>query len=157
MTQEIKLGNIVEDRVTGIKGTAYQYYYRSNGNRLIGVQPRGDGNTMPEAVFIDDFSLIVIEDGLAADLPEPAKTNIEIGMEVVEIASKQTGVVTAKALFMNGCINFEVTTKSVDNKSPEMFWVDHTRIEVVGDGIKTAIKKTPETGGPMIRGAMKIR
>jgi hypothetical protein len=153
----IKLGNVVEDKVTGLVGMATQLYYRSNGNRLIAVQPKGDGKSIHDVVFFDDFSLIVLENGIADEVPGIATTNIEIGMEVVEVASGQTGLVTSKTIHLNGCINFEVTTKSVDNKSPELFWVDHTRLQIVSDGITKEIKKTPQTGGPMLRGMMKQR
>jgi len=156
MKQEIKLGNIVVDVVTGMRGTATQFYIRSNGNKLIGIQPKGDGKTIPEVVFSDEYSIMFVENNIADGLPEPAHTDIEIGMEVVEIASGQTGIVTSKNIFLNGCINFEITTKSIDNKSPELFWVDHTRLLIVGEGITGNIKKT-QTGGPMHRGNFKSR
>lgn len=150
----IKLGNIVEDGITGITGVAYQYYTRTNGNTMIGIQPRGDGTNLLDMVFVDQFTIKVLEEGIT-DVPETAHTDIQIGDNVEEIVSGQVGIVTGKNVFLNGCVHFEMTTRSVDNKNPEVFWVDHTRLKIIGDGIK--IKQTPETGGPFVRGMFKSR
>lgn len=156
MKQEIRLGNLVTDVVTGITGTATQMIYKTNGCRQICIQPKGDGNTVPEAYCIDDFTIEYNGVGVADLIPAISDTNISIGQEVREIATRQVGVVVGKCIFLNGCINYEVHTKCVDNKAPEMFWCDQLKLEILNDGIKDKIIKT-DTGGPMQRGACKSR
>jgi hypothetical protein len=79
-----------------------------------------------------------------------------MGQEVREIASGQTGIITSRVVHLNGCVHFGVTTKCTDNKNPDVFYVDHKRLELVGDGIKDKVKKI-DTGGPMIRGKLTTR
>jgi hypothetical protein len=46
-----------------LKGTTLQIMEHMNGTRQIAIQPKGDGSTIPESVFIDDY-LIDIDEGL---------------------------------------------------------------------------------------------
>jgi hypothetical protein len=152
----INLGNNVEDVVTGLKGTALQILEHMNGTRQIAIQPKGDGSTIPEPVFIDDYLINVVDEGVASRVPAEDKTYLVMGQEVREIASGQTGIITSRVVHLNGCVHFGVTTKCTDNKNPDVFYVDHKRLELVGDGIKDKVKKI-DTGGPMIRGKLTTR
>jgi hypothetical protein len=152
----INLGNIVEDEVTGLTGTASQILEHMNGTRQIAIQPKGDGRTIPETVFVDDYLVNYVKDGVADRVPAIDKTSFVMGQEVREMASGQVGTITSRVVYLNGCVHFGITTKSTENKAPDMFYVDHKRLELVSEGIKDKVKTT-DTGGPMIRGPLNSR
>ena len=85
-------------------------------------------------MFIDDALINNIDEGVASRVPAEDKTDLVMGQEVREIASGQTGTITSRVVYLNGCVHFGVTTKSTDNKNPDVFYVDHKRLELVGDG-----------------------
>lgn len=155
MTYKIKLGTYVKDRVTGLEGTAYARLIRMHGNVQIMVQPCGDGTTIPESTYIDEFTITTLNDGLLAQVPFPAQPSIVMGQKVKEIVSGQIGIVSSRIDFMNGCVQFEVTPEIVDNKPLDAFWVDHSRLEVISTEVISV--KQSETGGPMHRGHFKAR
>ena len=138
----INLGNIVEDVVTGLTGTASQILEHMNGTRQIAIQPKGDGKTIPGAVFIDDYLINVTDVGVADRVPTIDKTDFVMGQEVREIASGQVGSITSRVVYLNGCVHFGITTKSTENKAPDVFYVDHKRLELVSEGIKDKVKTT---------------
>ena len=81
----INLGNIVEDVVTGLTGTVLQILEHMNGTRQIAFQPKGDGKTIPGAMFIDDYLINVTDVGVADRVPTIDKTDFVMGQEVREI------------------------------------------------------------------------
>ena len=155
--EQVKLGNIAEDEVTGYRGTVTAILEPATGMKQIGIQPRGDGNTIPEMMFIDAFTVKFVEDGIVARLPKPSEPKFEFGQEVKDLASNQTGIVTNKITYLNGCIHLGITPKSLENKTPDIFFIDQNRLELVSQGVQEKLavtKSADDTGGPMTRGTM---
>lgn len=155
--QPVKLGNIVEDEVTGFCGTATAILEPATGMNQICIQPRGEGTVIPEAMFIDEYSVKFVDEGLANRLPIPAVPKFIFGQEVRDVISDQIGIVTSKITYMNGCVHFAVTPKSQENKSPDVFFIDQNRLEPVSSGVQEKLagaKKSDSPGGPMTRASM---
>ena len=149
----VRLGNIVEDIVSGLYGTACAILEPMTGMKQIGIQPKGDGNSIPDSTFIDEYLVEWREDGIADRVPKVVETPFEFGQEVRDIASGQVGVITNKITYLNGCIHFGITTDSQENKNPEVFYIDSRRVELVSNGVKEKLapKEAEPTGGPMTR------
>ena len=151
--QPVRLGNIVEDIVTGLRGTATAILTPMTGMKQIAIQPKGNGDSIPESSFIDEYLIEWREDGVADRLPPVEEPDFHFGQEVRDIASDQVGKITSKITYLNGCVHFGVTTTSQKNKNPEVFYIDHRRIELVSDGVKAKVPATNSAGpgGPMTR------
>ena len=61
MTQEISLGDIVQDRITGFKGTAVGLHHYLFGCTRVSVQPLADKTSFKEAVSFDMPSLVLLK------------------------------------------------------------------------------------------------
>ena len=62
---EVKLGDAVKDRVSGLKGIAIADCTYLNGCRQIGIRPKmGTDGKFPEAVYVDIESVIRVGNGL---------------------------------------------------------------------------------------------
>ena len=154
----VRLGNIVVDIVTGLRGTAASFHEPMVGMKQIAIQPQGDGQTIPESTYIDEYLVEVVEDGIADRVPPVEQAPFQFGQEVRDIASGQVGKITSRVTYLNGCVHFGVTTNSQENKNPEHFYVDYHRLELVSDGVKAKVPVAGPSGGPMIRASsMKAR
>lgn len=151
VNKPVCLGNIVEDIVTGLRGTACAILEPMTGMKQIGIQPKGDGSVIPESTFVDAYLVEVKEEGLANRLPLVAVQPFEFGQEVREISSGQIGVVTSKLTYLNGCIHLGITTASQKNKNPEVFFIDHQRLQLVSEGVKDKIPASSDSGGPNLK------
>lgn len=69
----IKCGHEVEDPVTGLKGTVTMMTLWINGCVICLVQPKGKGEKVPEAVWVDWKRLKVKSKGVAEDSKKPLK------------------------------------------------------------------------------------
>jgi hypothetical protein len=70
---------------------------------------------------------------------------IELGSEVTDKVSGFTGIATARVEYINGCTQYCVTPKCVDNKPAGSEYFDHAQLDVSGDGV---IVNPSDTGGP---------
>lgn len=69
----IKCGHEVEDPVTGLKGTVTMMSLWINGCVICLVQPKGKGDKVPEAVWVDWKRLKIKSKGVAEDSKSPIK------------------------------------------------------------------------------------
>ena len=158
--KEIKLGNTAECQVTGLKGIVIQHLVPASGMHQLAIQPRGDGNTVPDAQFVDLAMLDYVDEGVAARATPCGTPKFTFGEEVREIASDQIGTIVQQVFYLNGCIHYGITCKSQENKNPDVFYISETRIEKVSDGIKEkmVVQEGKQPGGPSIRAnTMKAR
>lgn len=70
---------------------------------------------------------------------------ITLGNKVRDIVTGQTGIVTSRVEYINGCTQYCMTPPAVDNKREDGVYVDEAQLEVIGDGV--AVKRST-TGGP---------
>lgn len=75
---------------------------------------------------------------------------IKLGEKVKDMVTGIEGIAVAKCEYLNGCIQYSITPKSVDNKIPKDIWVDERQIEYSGQGVtlkpvfnKAAFVKNP--------------
>lgn len=155
----IKLGSYVEDKITRFTGLATQYFETQHGMPMVGVQPEGDGKSIPEATFIDVNSIKVLGEDLIhlCSPAQPAK--FLLGQEVKDITCGQMGIITSKTTFLNGCIVYGITMPSVDNKTPEIAHINQNNLMLISEGINKEMKSAgKKPGGPMIKASsMKVR
>jgi len=71
--------------------------------------------------------------------------DIRLGSKVKCIVSGYEGIATAEIKYLNGCKQYCVAGKSIDNKAGETLYIDHSQLEIIDDGIKVVQK---DTGGP---------
>lgn len=70
---------------------------------------------------------------------------IKLGQKVRCIVSGYEGIATARVEYLNGCIQYCVAGRSVDNKPGETVYIDHAQLELAGEGVNVDAK---DTGGP---------
>lgn len=138
------LGRTVHDITSGFKGTATQYLEYLNGNVQVALQPKmAEGaTTMPDAMFIDQHMLEIIDEGIADRVAEVTNPSpIKLGEEVVDEITGFTGIATMKTTYINGCENFYVEQKHQAKDKHEVGrWLAAIRIKRKGAGKAPAIE-----------------
>jgi hypothetical protein len=71
---------------------------------------------------------------------------IKLGQEVRDVVTGFEGIATSKVEYINGCVQFGVQPKAADGKFPESVYLDHQRLQVMGDG---PVMPSSDTGGVM--------
>jgi hypothetical protein len=156
VTQEVKIGNKVRDRVTGLTGIATSrttYFQRAP---MIGIQPEGDGTTAPEPTVFDDNMVEFVDVGVADAVP-PAQdvSHITLGDLVRDRASGFEGHAMSATTFLNGCVQFGVQAMGkTKHELPAFQSFSASTIEKIGAGLNSAPdaeekrEKNQGTGGP---------
>jgi len=152
----IKLGNVVRDIVSGFTGTIIQKLEFLNGNVQFGIQPKAEkGDAYPDAMSIDWHTLEVVEDGIADRVTPAVEVAILLGQKVKDKASGFTGIATHKATYINGCVSFGVMPTfepSADkNTAPQPSWIDHNRLEVIDDGLVADKPRTADINSEAVK------
>ncbi|NTV70145.1 MAG: hypothetical protein HGA71_08375 [Azonexaceae bacterium] len=148
MADEIKLGSTVKDKVTGLIGTANQLRETLFGTRQIGIQPMGDGKTIPDPYFVDVQTIEVIDAGLSESACQnPDHPEVNLGDKVRDVTSGEKGIATSRLTFMNGCVYFAVTVKAKGKRDAQKYVSNHKALEVILPG---ALSNAPtsSSGGP---------
>lgn len=149
-TKEVLLGHRAKDVVSGLIGIVVHIAEPMTGMRQFAIQPEGDGSTIPDAYGVDENMLDFVDDGVAGRSILPTEFKYDFGQEVRDITCGQVGTITNKVKYLNGCVRYGVIPKATDNKSPETFYTDEARLEIVSEGIKDKIEKKDgkKPGGP---------
>lgn len=152
-----RIGEEVEDTVTGVKGIAIYKNEGMSGTTQLAVQPKGNGDNLPEAWSIDWQTLKVIGFGQSRTAITPAKQTIELGDEVEDTVTGLKAIAVSRITYLNGCVSYGLQAKiGKDGKVPEYVYVDWKRL-VVTKSAKVPLHeeaKKPETkrtGGPSMR------
>ena len=159
---EIKLGQTVKDLTTNLVGTAVNKIAYMNGNTQFCLQPKGDGNTVPDAYSVDYHLLEVVDEGISARAIKSVEDkNIPLGSTVKCLVTGITGITTMKTFYLNGCISYLVEQKESLMNKPKTDWVDQAKLVIVDKGI-TDVYKEPKpnsdgvkTGGAPVRNMFK--
>lgn len=148
----IKLGQYVEDKVTGLIGVVEDRATFLYGVDRYCVQPRikKDG-TIPGSRMVDEPQLKVLIDKPPAmePYPEPKQT-IPLGSKVHDPILDRTGTATGRAVYLNGCSRIYVEPKhKLLAPTHAGWWADEPQLVLkkTADQPKTnEPEKTP--GGP---------
>lgn len=158
MTQQIKLGNIVRDTITGFTGVAFNKTIFLNGNTQYNIQPKGENNSYPDCTSIDFHTLEFIGDGIAENTPKQAKDlYIPLGSEVEDMTAGIKGIATHKTFYLNGCIAYMVTIKETMLKASSVVWVDQNNLKVIGKGITKEYNKPDSNSDGVVTGGASVR
>ena len=163
---DIVLGLEIRHLVTDLKGTITSMRERLSGQKQFMIEPRGDGTTIPDAIYTDWQTIEVIGNGLK-HLVTPADTTVEVklGQTVKHKITGFVGIAVERLTYMNGCVFFQVDPteeyiKTLDKNFPiksQLF--DHQFLEIIDEDpivLPVAPKHTAEetlkpTGGPSRR------
>jgi hypothetical protein len=162
---DIKLGMTVRDPATGLTGIATFRSEQMSGTVQIAIVPQGDGSTIPEGHFVDDFMLEFVDDGVSARAPAADTTaKFRLGEKLKDTVTGLTGIAVDRTTYLNGCVHFSLMPEAKKEKEqPRASHFDHKRLIKVSDGLAVkASKEEPKpefkrstTGGPTrsLRGA----
>lgn len=165
----IPLGSEAFDALTGVQGVVSQKMEQLGGNIRYVIQPMGDGQSIPEALFMDWHTILIIGDGVkAAASAVKVKSPVPLGSEVEHQVTGVKGIVTERITFMNGCEWFTVGVKPTKDAphggsiqdSSFLFKKIGKGLVIADDPANTkeandAVKAKPP-GGPMIRVARPV-
>lgn len=149
----IKLGLIVKDLVTGITGVAENRGTYMHGCDRYCIQPKAkkDG-TIPEAIMVDEPQLRILTSKKPAMEPmKPPKQILFNGDLAIDPISGFKGIVTGRAVYLNGCARTLLSSKKTWKDGEEDKWFDEPRLDIVKKALKVVTEKPAKrTGGPCI-------
>jgi hypothetical protein len=152
MNKAILLGAIVTELTSGFRGTVIIKYIERSGNVRYAVQPKGDGEKIPDAMVFDQNSLEYVDAGISDRCVEPDSRafELELGCEVKDRISGFKGICTSRSVHLNGCVLYTITAQKVTTKEEEgiksFHWYD---VERIGYGLLP--KPTPApTAAPVM-------
>jgi len=156
--KEIVLGCEAQDLVSGFRGIVACRFEHMNGNTQYTLQPpmkKGATDT-PKPRGFDGHMLKYVGAGVSASAQKPTDfANLELGSQAKDRASGLVGIVLARAIFLNGCVYYDVQPPlNKDGELPEALLYGSERLERVGEGITATLPKKPEKsekpapGGP---------
>lgn len=139
--QILKLGTIVTDNITDMKGMLTIYETDMVGNEMYLFQPQAlnPDTGQPVNVFIINSARIVGGELIDVELP------IEVlGTEVEDLATKFKGVAVEMNYHINGCVHFNVKAKGRTKKGSSIDAVNFDVRRLKGSAIKTLSAKALE-------------
>jgi hypothetical protein len=151
MNQHFKLGDIVEDVITGFKGVVivYLHYLYNQDRYALKSKELRDGKPM-DHIFFDVTSLKFIEE-TNIEVPDFPEITIAMEDEAKDKISGYKGIVVGYGFWINGCIRIGIQSKNLTDEGvpveEQWFPMDQVQITKKGKGIK--IKKDKDPGGPM--------
>jgi len=76
------------------------------------------------------------------------KSEIKLGQKVKDTVTGFTGIVIAKAEYLNGCISLDIKPEklSKDGETIASEWIDYEQLEVLSAGV-TKKRKSTSSGG----------
>lgn len=135
--EQIKLGVTYKDVITNFTGVAISWVEYMGGNTMVNIQPQcGEDEKKPESHFCDFQSLYELPDGKTVSIPpKPMSNSLAIGDEVRDKANGYQGIVTAKHIWINGCVHYRVEGMA-DGKKPGLImdqfpWLDGDRLKLI--------------------------
>ena len=154
---KFKNGQTVKEIITGFQGIIDSQGLINTGNIQYSVQPYTESgkNTRPDAWFIDEDSLELIED----KLPNKGKYEVEFlhdnGFKVIDIISGFEGTIDRSVLCLNDCVQYLVKGRFIKSLGKvASIWVDEKNIRLVSEGVSKELKPK-RTGGPSSRSTQR--
>jgi hypothetical protein len=141
---DIRLGMVVRDPGTGLTGIASLKAELMSGSIQYAVQPEGDGKTMPEAMFCDDFLLEYVGIGVSKRTPTPDENaTFRLGEELKDTVTGFQGIAIDRTTYLNGCVHYTVQPQKQKlgflakllGEPPRGTHFDYKRLRKVSDGV----------------------
>jgi hypothetical protein len=147
---DIRLGMTVKDPASGLIGIANMKAELISGSVQYAIQPVGDGKSMPEGFFVDDFMLEFVDDGVSKRAPAPdAAARFVLGEDLQDTISGFRGIAVQRTTYLNGCVHYtlqpeerrkSLVAKLVGEPSRSQHF-DHKALKKLGAGAAPAPKK----------------
>lgn len=140
----IKLGMIVRDPGTGLTGIASLKAELLSGSIQYAIQPEGDGKTMPEAMFCDDFLLEYVGEGVSKKTPTPDEAaTFRLGEELEDTVTGFKGYAIDRTTYLNGCVHYTLQPHKQKlgffakllGEAPRGTHFDFKRLRKISDGV----------------------
>ena len=137
--QDIILGHIYTDRMTGITGYACAFMETMSGNTQVEIRPLATAESAREARLLDgiltdphSLDVAVLRAANPIECTEPqVRVDVRLGDRVKDIATGTTGVATARVTSLNGCIGYQIPVRNRQTGMFELIYLDQCRIEVI--------------------------
>lgn len=147
---DIKLGMVVRDPASGLTGIANMKSQMISGTIQIAIVPQGDGKTMPDGHFVDDFMLEYVGEGVSKKAPaEDIGATFGLGVELEDSISGFKGLAVERTTYLNGCVHY--TLQSRERKKSIILKLiseparaqhfDYKRLTQVGRGVADTLLK----------------
>ena len=148
MNVEEFLGQEIIDQVSGLKGVCTSITFKHTGSIVIGIQPRGDGNTLPDAQNIDPDAIECVIDGKRIPIVPVTDPTDYLGKMVKERVTSLIGLAIERAIYANGCEFYRVRHQKVGQYG-EIVWsyLPSIDLSLVEEKNPTSVP-TSRTGGP---------
>ena len=161
--QDIILGHIYTDRMTGITGYACAFMETMNGNTQVEIRPLATAESVKEARVLDglvadphSLETVSLWAAQPIECTEPqVMVDVRLGDRVKDMVTGTTGVAAVRVTSLNGCIGYQIP---VENKLTGMFeltYFDQCRIEIIqskaADVKRTKVVAGNNPGGPMTK------
>ena len=146
------LGLTVRDEITGLTGICNSIMEYHTGTIQCCVQPKGDGEKIPEAYYIDPDTLVLVTDGPTVNVVEPLITDNFIGKKIKDRITGSEGIATHRMTYINGCIRYSIKYLSKKDNEPSILTVEALDAILVDDGVRPKEEAKPtRTGGPAMK------
>lgn len=149
------LGMVVADKVTGFQGTVGAIFYMLSGCIQAHLIPKVDKDgKLGDGFAIDLDRLDVVGPGPMPPTPAYNTDHIKLGVTAADLVTGAEGTLTEKAVYINGCTSFVLTSKST-KKEERTIAVDWKRLSLAGSRavvpLPVSQPNQPPRGGPMRR------
>lgn len=144
------LGAVVTDQVSKYKGTVTAIVWMLSGSIQANVQPvMGKDGKMPDTWSFDLDRLVVGKAGPVKMTKPDDTSHIVLGSTAMDKITKTVGVLTEKAVYLNGCTHFILTAEAI-KKEERVLAVDWKRLDLTGskEVMPTQGNRSPARGGP---------
>lgn len=152
---DIRLGMVVKDPASGLTGIVNMQAQLISGSVQYAIMPQGDGKTIPETHFIDDFMLEYVGEGVSKRTPAPdINARHRLGEELQDTITGFKGIAIERVTYLNGCVHYNLQPQQkkagllgrLFGEPPRSAIYDYKRLKKVSDGIADKVAKIPKAG-----------
>lgn len=147
------LGKQVRDVLTELEGTCNSVLVQSNGNVMVGIQPKRSelGLIGPDPAYSDENVVDVLGPGVSDRVSEVRTPRFAIGDRVKHRSSPFTGTIEGLAWFVSGCVQYNVVGDVLgSDNAPVTLSLLESWVEKIGSNESAQLVEEDGTGGPSI-------
>lgn len=144
MEKEIRLGDLIQDTITGFKGIAESFATYLEGCEKWGIRPveLKDGKPKSAKYYEPGRVRLVKSRGVT---PNPYHHNVKLGAKIKDTITSFEGIVTIKSEYCFGADRVGVECEFKDNEWVDAQWFDACQLEILSPVEKKKTEKV--TGG----------
>ena len=133
------MGYNARDVLTGFTGIIDHMALYESGCRRLSLQPKmKEDGTVPDGRFVDEFQVELLSEKPILEPTEFSEPKFSFGQKVKIKAANQTGIVTGRAYYLNGCLRYEVTIEANKDGMVRERWQ-------YAEGLEAVTEKQPES------------